>query len=84
VIAMLDGRMLTWSFNLANVDGQGDEFFDTTVGAFKGTMKIHGLGLDRYIDFREYDPSAPINVRGIPGGLRTVRLSAIHTVGRLY
>jgi hypothetical protein len=84
VIEMLDGRMITWSLNLANVDARGDEFFDTTIGVFKGTIKVHGLGLDRYIDFKEYDPSAPIAVRGIPGGQRSVRLSAIHTVGKLY
>lgn len=84
VIEMLDGRMLTWSFNLDNVDSQGDDFFDCTIGAFKGTMSVHGLGMDRYVNFREYDPSAPVAVRGIPGGLRSVRLSSIHTVGRLY
>lgn len=84
VIAMLDGRMLTWSFNLADVDSQGDSFFDCTVGVFKGTLKVHGLGLDRYVDFREYDPSAPLAYRGMKGGQRTVRLSAIHTVGKLY
>ena len=84
VVEMLNGRMITWSFNLANVDGQGDDFFDCTIGVFKGTVKVRGLGVDRYIDFREYDPSAPVAVRGIPGGLRSVRLSSIHTVGKLY
>lgn len=84
VVEMLDGRMITWSFNLANVDNQGDEFFDCTIGVFKGTLKVKGLGVDRYVDFREYDPTAPVAVRGIPGGLRSVRLSSIHTVGKLY
>lgn len=84
VIEMLDGRLITWSFNLANVDSQGDDFFDCTIGVFKGSIKVHGLGVDRYIDFREYDPSAPVAVRGIAGGLRSVRLSSIHTIGRLY
>jgi hypothetical protein len=84
ILDMLDGRMITWSFNLANVDSQGDDFFDCTIGVFKGTLKVKGLGNDRYIDFREYDPTAPVAVRGIPGGLRSVRLSSIHTVGKLY
>lgn len=84
IIEMLDGRIITWSFNLANVDNQGDDFFDCTIGVFKGTIKVKGLGVDRYVDFREYDPGAPVGVRGIPGGLRSVRLSSIHTVGKLY
>jgi len=84
VIAMLDGRMITWSINLANVDSQGDDFFDVTAGVFKGTIKVHGLGLDRYIDFNDYDPTAPIAVRGIRGVQRTVRLSSIHTIGKTY
>lgn len=84
ILAMLDGRLITWSFNLANVDNQGDDFFDCTIGVFKGTLRVKGLGIDRYVDFREYDPTAPVAVRGVPGGLRSVRLSAIHTVGKLY
>jgi hypothetical protein len=84
VLAMVDGRMLTWSINLANVDGQGDDFYDSTIGAFKGTVRVHGLGVDRCIDFREFDPSAPVRERGTPGGMRTVRVSAIHTIGKLY
>lgn len=82
VLAMLDGRMITWSINLANVDGQADDFYDNTIGVFRGTLKVHGLGVDRMASFREYDPSAPIKERGTPGGLRTVRVSAIHTIGK--
>lgn len=82
VLAMVDGRMLTWSINLANVDNQGDDFYDSTIGAFRGTTRVHGLGVDRCVDFREFDPSAPVRERGTPGGMRTVRVSAIHTIGK--
>lgn len=81
IVAMIEGRMITWSMNLANVDGQGDEFFDCTAGVFKGTARVHGLGEDRYVEFREYDPRTPLQYRGIPGGSRLVRVASIHTVG---
>lgn len=81
IVAMVEGRMITWSLNLANVDHQADEFFDVTAGVFKGTCKVHGLGDERYIEFREYDPRTPIQYRGIPGGSRIVRVASIHTVG---
>lgn len=81
IVAMVEGRSITWSLNLANVDHQGDEFFDVTAGVFKGTVKVHGLGDDRYIEFREYDKRTPLQYRGFPGGSRIVRVASIHTIG---
>lgn len=81
IVAMIDGRMITWSFNLDSVDAQGDAFFDCTAGVFKGTVKVHGLGLERYVEFREYDRRTPLQYRGFPGGSRIVRVASIHTIG---
>lgn len=80
VLNMLEGRVITWSFNLGSLDRQEDEFYDVTIGVFPGTLKVSGEGPDRVIDFRELDQNAPLAVRGIKGGHRTVRISAIHTV----
>lgn len=80
VIEMLTGRVITWSFNLGNVDGQEDDFYDCTIGVFPKTCKVLDIKGDRAIEFRELDPSAPISVRGVPGAMRVVRVSAIHTV----
>lgn len=84
VLAMIDGRMLTWSINLADMDHRGDEFYDTSAAVFQGTVRVTGLGVDRAVRFLTFDPNAPIEIRGTPGVERIVRVSAIHTIGRFY
>lgn len=80
IVTMLEGRVIVWSFNLANVDGQSDDFFDCEIGVFPKTCKVTGEGEERAVHFNELDPKAPIAVRGIKGAYRSVRVSAIHTV----
>lgn len=81
IIAMIDGRCISWSFNLDDMDGQGDSFFDSTAYVFKGTVKVRGTANERYVEFREFDPRTPLQYRGFPGGARLVRVATIHTIG---
>lgn len=46
----------------------------------KAPLYVIGEGAERQIEFREYDPKAPLAVRALPGHIRTVRLDRIFSV----
>lgn len=80
VIEMLRGRTITYSINLDDMDGQGDLYEDRNVSVFPKGVKLRGTGNERMVTFYDYDPNGPVALRAVPGGTRTVRVSAIHTV----
>lgn len=84
VIAAVQGRVIGWTSNLHDIDGEGTHYFESEE-AVHPTAPItiewtKGLESERCIVFRIQDRRAPLSVRGIPGATRTVRVSRIHTV----
>lgn len=74
---MLKGRKIQWMI-IGDIcpDGLEQEAWVHP----KAPMYIEGEGAERQIEFREYDPKAPLAVRALPGHIRTVRLSRIFSV----
>jgi hypothetical protein len=80
VIEMLQGRTITYSINLDDMDGKGDLYEDRTVAIFPKGVKLKGTANERMVYFYDYDPKGPLLLRGYPGNSRVVRLNQIHTV----
>lgn len=84
VIEAVRGRVIGWTSNMDDIDGKGDAYFENEE-AVHPTAPItiqmtKALPAERCLVFRIQDRTAPLNVRGIPGAIRTVRVSRIHTV----
>ena len=80
ILEMLRGRTIGWSFDMDRLDHKGEQFVEQEAGIHHRFAKIEMHKGERCIAFREYDATAPLKVRGVPGPTRIVRLSTIHTV----
>ena len=82
LIEAVRGRTIGWTSNLNDLDGKGDHYSEQEACVHPKTSITITIGPDdrRVLNFREYDKTAPLNVRAIPAGARSVRVAQIHTV----
>jgi hypothetical protein len=76
------GRHIAWSINLDTLDGKGDQFFEQEADVHRKNVWCVERKGHRVVIFHEVDRNAPLNsgVRELAGAVRTVRISAIHSV----
>jgi hypothetical protein len=81
VLDALRGRTLTWTINLADMDGGPNSYSEDSAQVHPKWAKIEHHGGERCIAFREMDMKAKAaDARSNPGPTRVVRLSRIHNV----
>lgn len=84
IVAAVQGRVIGWTINLGDIDGEGTEYVEQEEAVHPTShvaIEWHGMPEpERCIVFKVQDRRAPLNVRGIPGQTRIVRVSRIHTV----
>lgn len=75
------GRHIAWSINLNDVDGRGDQFFEQDADVHRKLVwcRTNNKG-ERCIMFYEVFRNGEIKYRESAGPVRTVRMSAVHSV----
>lgn len=80
VEAFVAGRHISWSINLHDLDGNGDSFHEQEADVHRKLVWCRERNGQRLVMFYEVNRTGPIPYRERAGAVRTVRLSAIHSV----
>lgn len=81
IVEAIKGRTISWTINLNDIDGKGDEFYEHSADVHRIMVRVEvNQNGERVIRFKEVNRSAPIDVRELAGATRTVRVRSIHAV----